>query len=61
MINAAHADSEIEEWSKNQEQENYSNNSESKKWLEGENARLGIPKDSTLFEYLDADDAASFG
>jgi hypothetical protein len=53
-------DAEIAEWSKTAEAENYANDKEGKIWLEGENMRLGLDKDGALFDYLDADDKASF-
>lgn len=55
-----HTDDEIEVWSRERERENYSNKPDTKAWLEHENLRLGLPKDGTLFDYLDADDKASF-
>lgn len=51
---------EITAWSAQAEAENYASEPEEKKWLEGQNKRLGLPKDGTLFGYLDADDKASF-
>ena len=51
---------EIIAWSKTAEAENYSGDPEGKKWLEGQNKRLGLPVDGTVFDYLDADDTASF-
>ena len=56
----AKTDAEIAEWSKKCEAENYSSKPEKKAWLEGENKRLGLDKDTTLFDFLDADDAACF-
>lgn len=53
-------DTEIAEWTKSRLAENYSGNPETKAWLESENKRLGLQKDGTLFDYLDADDKASF-
>lgn len=53
-------DAEIKAWSKKAEEDNYSDKSEKKPWLEGENKRLGLSKDGTLFDYLDADDKASY-
>lgn len=54
-------DAEIKTWSDATENDNYSSKpKETKSWLEGENARLGLDKDGTLFDYLDADDKASF-
>jgi hypothetical protein len=52
---------EIAEWNKAVSTNNYSGQpAEKKAWLEGENKRLGLDKDGTLFDYLDADDKASF-
>lgn len=55
-------DVEIKRWSDKMSKDNYSNNPdpENKPWLEGENLRLRLPKDGTLFDMLDADDKASF-
>ena len=53
-------DAEIAEWSKNVVANNYAGQPDKKAWLEGENARVGLPKDATLFQFLDADDAVSF-
>lgn len=53
-------DEEIAEWTKSRLAENYRGNPETKTWLESENKRLGLPKDGTLFDYLDADDESSF-
>ncbi len=52
----------IKAWSNKMSKDNYSNNPDpgNKPWLEGENNRLGLPKDGTLFDYLDADDKACF-
>ncbi len=51
---------EIKVWSDKVSNNNYSDKPENKVWLEGENKRLGLPKEGTLFDYLDADDKASF-
>ena len=51
---------EIKAWSDKSDAENYVSKPDSKKWLEGENKRLGLPNDGTLFDYLDADDKVSF-
>lgn len=51
---------EIAEWNKKVTENNYADKPDKKSWLEGENARVGLPKDATLFEYLDADDKATF-
>ncbi len=53
-------DAEIAEWTKSVMANNYSGLPEKKAWLEGENARVGLPKDATLFDFLDADDVLSF-
>jgi len=53
-------DAEIAEWTKQVTANNYADQPDKKGWLEGENTRLGLPKDGTLFDYLDADDKASF-
>ena len=53
-------EAEITAWSKMAEAENYAGKPDSKRWLEGENKRLGLPKDGTLFDFLDADDALCF-
>lgn len=52
---------EIKKWSDMTENDNYSSKpKEVKSWLEGENARLGLDRDGTLFNYLDMDDKDSF-
>lgn len=54
-------DAEITAWSDKTEADNYSDRpKDSKAWLVGENKRLDLPEDGTLFDYLDADDKASF-
>lgn len=53
-------DAEIAEWNKMVIANNYAGKPDKKAWLEGENKRLGLDKDGTLFDYLEADDAASF-
>jgi hypothetical protein len=54
-------DVEIAAWSKKVIADNYSDKpAEKKAWLEGENMRLSLDKDGTLFDYLEADDKASF-
>ncbi len=53
-------DEEIAAWTKSVKENNYSATPEKKAWLEGENARLGIDKDTTLFDFLDTDDKVSF-
>lgn len=52
---------EIEIWNKEVASNNYSKYGDKKKWLEGENLRLGLDKDGTLFDFLDADDKDSTG
>ena len=39
---------------------NYAGQPDKKGWLEKENIRLGLSKDASLFDMLDADDKASF-
>src|ERR1035437_5654946 len=56
----AKTDAEIVEWNDKVSLNNYSDQPEKKPWLEGENKKLGLDKDGTLFDYLDADDKASF-
>ena len=52
---------EIAEWNKMVVSNNYDGQpAEKKAWLEGENKKLGLDKDGTLFDYLIADDLASF-
>jgi len=51
---------EIAAWNTEVMSNNYSQFPDKKGWLEGENARLGLDKDATLFDMLDADDKASF-
>ena len=54
-------DAEIAEWNKAVSTNNYAGQpAEKKAWLEGENKRLGLDKDGTLFDFLDADDIAGF-
>ena len=50
------SEEQIKEWSDRCEGNNYSSDPEKKKWLESENERLGLSKDATLFDMLDADD-----
>ncbi|HLD26648.1 MAG TPA: DUF5069 domain-containing protein [Patescibacteria group bacterium] len=54
------ADGEISQWTQSRLTENYSGDKDKKAWLEGENKRLGLHKDGTLFDYLEADDKLSF-
>ena len=51
---------EIATWSSLAAANNYSDAPEKKTWLEGENVRLGLDKNATLFDMLAADDVASF-
>ena len=51
---------EIAVWSKKVEANNYSDKPDNKKWLVGELKKLGLSSDGTLFDYLEADDKASF-
>lgn len=53
-------DKEISEWSKKQMKHNYADDKEGKEWLRGKNKKLDLPLDGTLFDYLEADDKASF-
>jgi hypothetical protein len=53
-------DVQIAEWTKKVIADNYADKPEKKPWLEGENKRMGLDKDGTLFDYLEADDKASF-
>jgi hypothetical protein len=54
-------ESEIATWSTEQEADNYSTKpQEKKKWLSESAVKLGLSPDATLFDYLDADDKASF-
>ena len=51
---------EIEAWDAEAAANNFSAAPEKKAWLEGESVRLGLDKDASLFDMLDADDKASF-
>lgn len=53
-------DAETEAWSDHEEANRYDDDAEGKAWLQGKHKELGLPLDSTLFDYLEADDAASF-
>jgi uncharacterized protein DUF5069 len=53
-------DAEIAAWNEDRLAYNMSDNAGKKAWLEGENARLGLDKDTALFDMLLADDAVSF-
>jgi hypothetical protein len=57
---APKTDAEIAEWGKAAAANNYSSMPDKKGWLEGENKRLGLDKDGTLFDFLDADDKVSY-
>ena len=39
---------------------NYAESPDKKAWLVGENKRLGLDSEGTLFSYLEADDIASY-
>ncbi len=54
-------DEEIAVWSKEAAENNYSNEApEKKQWLSDSAQKVGLNMDATLFDYLDADDKASF-
>lgn len=54
-------DEEIEKWSEDAINFTYANPPEEKKWFVDECMRLGLnPSTTTLFQYLDKDDEASF-
>lgn len=53
-------DAEVTAWNAQVEAINYADKPEKKAWLEGENARLGLDKDGTLFDFLIEDDRVSF-
>jgi hypothetical protein len=52
-------DAELEAWCKKVTTNNYSDSPDKKAWLSGELIKLGMDKDDTLFNFLDADDKAS--
>lgn len=54
------SDFEIMKWSGIAQGNKYQDDPEGKEWLKKQIERLHIPEDSTLFDYLDADDKASF-
>jgi hypothetical protein len=54
-------EAEIAVWNKKVADNNYSDAPDKKKWLEGEALKLGMPKDTTLFDWLDKDDKESLG
>jgi hypothetical protein len=56
----AKSEADIAAWTKKVKADNYADKPDKKGWLEGENLRLGLDKDGTLFDFLDADDKASF-
>ena len=56
----AKTDAEIKNWNEMVEKNNYSDNADKKAWLSGEAVKLGMDKDTTLFDWLDADDIATF-
>ena len=51
---------EIAAWNDSVLKNNYADDPEGQEWLQGQNVKLGIPKNSTLFDMLEADDRASF-
>jgi hypothetical protein len=52
---------EVKTWSDQNESANPYNDPEKRDWFAGECAKVGLkPESSTLFDYLEADDAASF-
>lgn len=52
---------EILAWSSEAEADNYNKKPpEKKKWLSESSVKVGLSPDSTLFDYLDADDKSSF-
>jgi hypothetical protein len=54
-------EAEKKAWSDSLEAHSPSTNLEKKDWFAGECAKVGLkPESSTLFDYLEADDAASF-
>ena len=56
----ARTSDELTAWNDRVLRNNYSDAPEKKPWLEGENKRLSLPKDATLFDMLEADDRVSF-
>ena len=54
------SDEEINDWSDSMDAFSYEGDQEGIDWLQKQRDRLGLPKDATLFDYLDADDKASF-
>ncbi|TAK56950.1 DUF5069 domain-containing protein [Patescibacteria group bacterium] len=53
-------DAEIVEWAKEATANTYADDPEGREWLDKQIERLGLVKDATVFDYLDADDMASF-
>ncbi|MSR71240.1 MAG: DUF5069 domain-containing protein [Candidatus Taylorbacteria bacterium] len=51
---------EIEIWNAQMVVNNYSDDPESAAWLAGEVAKLNLPVGATFFDWLEADDVASF-
>ena len=51
---------EIREWNAGVAANNYSGVPDKAVWLAGEAAKLNLPAGTTLFDWLDADDKASF-
>jgi hypothetical protein len=56
----AKSDAEIAAWSCSMDVFAYEGDQEGIEWLQKQFKRLGLPNASTLFDYLDADDKASF-
>ena len=56
----AKSDAEITKWSDEMDVFAYEGDQEGVDWLQKQRDRLGLAKDATLFDYLDADDKASF-
>ncbi len=53
-------DDEIKKWNAEVAKNNYSDNADKKAWLSGEALKLGMDKDTTLFDWLDMDDKVSY-
>ncbi len=53
-------DADILRWSDNMDLFAYEGDHEGAEWLQKQCERLGLPKNATLFDYLDADDKTSF-
>jgi hypothetical protein len=56
----AKTDAEIAAWSDAMDIFAYEGDDEGIEWLQKQFKRLGLPNEATLFDYLDADDKASF-